>query len=66
MTPSDLLPRIEFTQYFETQLKLAPDDVKVAFRDTLQLFRADAHHESLRNHALKDRFARFPQHRRHT
>lgn len=52
-------PRIDFSLIFNKQLTAAPREIRVAFLETLQLFRYDPEHPSLRNHALKDRYAGF-------
>lgn len=57
MTSTKISNNIEFTTYFVQQLRDAPTEIKEAFRDVLQLFQADPHHKSLRNHQLRDLFA---------
>jgi addiction module RelE/StbE family toxin len=52
-------PRIEFSGFFTKQLKAAPREIKVAFVETLQLFRDDPVHPALRNHALTGKYAGF-------
>jgi addiction module RelE/StbE family toxin len=59
MTKTIQPPRIEFSGFFTKQLKAAPREIKVAFVETLQLFRDDPSHPALRNHALKKRLAGF-------
>lgn len=44
--------RIEFTHLFTQQRKQAPLAIKIALRETLEMFRDDPLHASLRNHAL--------------
>ncbi len=50
-------PRIEFASLFNKQRKAAPLEIKKTFLETLALFLVDPDHPSLRNHALKDKFA---------
>jgi len=57
MTSIKISNTIEFTTYFVQQLRAAPTEIKEAFKDALQLLQADPHHESLRNHQLRGRFA---------
>jgi addiction module RelE/StbE family toxin len=52
-------PRIEFGPLFNKQRRAAPPEIRVAFLETLQLFRADPAHPALRNHPLKDRYSGF-------
>lgn len=52
-------PRIEFTPYFNKQRKASPLEIKEAFLETLTLFLEDQGHPSLRNHALKEKFAGY-------
>ena len=51
--------RIEFTDDFNKQRKVAPLEIKEAFRETLALFLEDSHHPFLRNHPLKEKFAGY-------
>ena len=51
--------RIEFSVFFNKQLTASTREIRVAFLETLQLFRDDPDHPSLRNHALKDKYAGF-------
>ena len=57
MTKTIQTPRIEFSVFFNKQLTAAPREIRVAFLETLQLYRDDPNHPSLRNHALKDKYA---------
>lgn len=50
---------IEFTDNFNKQRKVAPKYIKIAFRETLELFLEDQNHPYLRNHALKEEFASY-------
>jgi addiction module RelE/StbE family toxin len=50
-------PDIKFSGSFDKQLRKAPDDIIVAFLDMLELFLEDPIHPSLRNHALREKFA---------
>lgn len=52
-------PRIEFGPLFNKQRQAAPPEIKVAFLESLQLFRANPIHPALRNHVLKDKYAGF-------
>jgi addiction module RelE/StbE family toxin len=59
MTKTIQAPRVEFSVFFNKQLTAAPREIRVAFLETLQLYRDDPDHPSLRNHALKDKYAGF-------
>ena len=52
-------PNIDFSVVFNKHITAAPRKIRVAFLETLQIFRDDPDHPSLRNHALKDRYAGF-------
>jgi addiction module RelE/StbE family toxin len=52
-------PLIEFTPLFNKQRKAAPLEIKEAFRETLELFLENPHHEALRNHPLTGQYAGF-------
>jgi hypothetical protein len=52
MTKTIQTPRIEFSVFFNKQLTGSTREIRVAFLETLQLFRDDPDHPSLRNHAL--------------
>ena len=56
MTKNTQTRRIEFSSSFNKQLKAAPREIKVAFLETLQLFREEPDHALLRNHTLKEKF----------
>jgi len=49
--------RIEFTNLFNKQRDSAPLDVKIAFRDALELFLEHPTHAALRNHTLAGKYA---------
>lgn len=49
--------RIDFTNLFNKQRKEAPLEIKVAFRETLELFLEDHDHITLRNHLLSGQYA---------
>ena len=57
MTKTVQAPRIEFSVFFNKHLTASTREIRVAFLETLQLFRDDPDHPSLRNHPLKDKFA---------
>lgn len=48
---------VDFTSRFNTQRKKAPLEIKIAFREALELFLEDPHHEFLRNHSLTGKYA---------
>jgi len=50
---------IEFADRFERQLIDAPDEIKEAFLDTLELFLDDSRNPFLRNHPLKEKFVGY-------
>lgn len=49
--------RIDFTNLFNKQRKEAPLEIKVAFKETLELFLEDHDHITLRNHTLTEKYA---------
>jgi hypothetical protein len=49
--------RIEFSPIFKNKLNKVPLEIKVAFRDSLEIFLEDSHHKSLRNHLLTKEYA---------
>lgn len=49
--------RIDFTNLFNKQRKEAPLEIKVAFREALELFLEDRNHIILRNHSLTGKYA---------
>jgi addiction module RelE/StbE family toxin len=51
--------RIEFTPPFQKQRQAAPLEIKVAFRETLELFAEDPSHDGLRNHRLSGKYQGF-------
>lgn len=51
--------QITYNSLFSKQRKAAPLDVKTAFRETLELFLDNPNHQSLRNHALKGKYAGY-------
>jgi addiction module RelE/StbE family toxin len=59
MTKTTRFPHIEFKSYFNKQLKAAPREIRIAFIETLHLFRDNPSHPFLRNHALKNKLAGF-------
>jgi len=52
-------PLIRYTSLFNKQRKAAPLEIKIAFRDTLELFLENSHHPQLRNHPLKEEYAGY-------
>lgn len=48
---------IKFSNIFLKQQKAAPQIIKIAWREALELFSETQQHPSLRNHALKDEYA---------
>jgi len=52
-------PDITFLDPFDKQLKNAPDEIQEAFLETLALFLVDPDHPSLKNHALREKFAGY-------
>ena len=49
--------RVNFTNLFNKQRKAAPLEIKIAFREALELFLEDPNHKLLRNHALTGKYA---------
>ncbi len=47
---------IQFSKQFDKQLRAVPDEMKLAFRDNLQLLLSNKYHPSLNNHLLSGRF----------
>jgi len=52
-------PRIEFTTFFNKQRKEAPSEVKKSLIEIITLFFENPDHPSLRNHALKEKYAGY-------
>ncbi len=52
-------PRVEFSSRFNIQLKQTPIEIKIAFRETLELFLENPLHPQLRNHSLKDKYSGY-------
>lgn len=52
-------PRIKYTTLFNKQLKQAPLEIKIAFKETRELFFDDPKSPHLRNHALRKQFAGY-------
>lgn len=50
---------IEFSTLFNRQLKDSPREIKLAFRDSLILFKENQNHPALRNHPLKREFTGY-------
>ncbi len=49
--------RIEFTSLFNKQREASPLEIKIAFREALELFLENPDHEALRNHTLTKEYA---------
>ena len=49
--------RIEFTNLFNRKRKVAPLEIKIAFREALELFLNDPDDRILRNHTLTGKYA---------
>ncbi|OGE30577.1 hypothetical protein A2631_03410 [Candidatus Daviesbacteria bacterium RIFCSPHIGHO2_01_FULL_44_29] len=52
-------PHIEYTALFNRQLKKAPLDIKIAFKESRELFIDNPNHPNLRNHALQEKYAGY-------
>lgn len=50
-------PHIEFSKLFNKQLRKAPREIKIAFRDTLIVFLDNPNNTHLRNHTLLREYA---------
>ncbi len=50
---------VEYTTLFNKQLREAPLEIKISFREVRELFIDNPGHPQLRNHALRGRFAGF-------
>lgn len=57
MTSRKNKKRIEFSPIFNKKLKKTSPEIKVAFRDTLEIFLEDPNHISLHNHLLTKEYA---------
>lgn len=57
MTDETPKTRIEFSPIFIKKLVAASAEIKQAFRETVELFEENPHHEGLHNHPLKDEYA---------
>lgn len=51
--------QIKYNSLFNKQRKAAPLNIKIAFRETLELFLDNPDHPSLRNHALREKYSGF-------
>ncbi len=49
--------RVDFTNLFNKQRKEAPLEIKIAFREALDLFLENPNHEALRNHIVTGKYA---------
>ncbi len=49
--------RIEFSPIFIKRLTQAPTEIKIAFREALELFLENPNHTALRNHPLTESYA---------
>ena len=52
-------PLIEYTEFFNKQRKEAPLEIKIAFREALELFLENPNDPYLRDHALKEKLAGY-------
>ena len=52
-------PLINYSKRFDKQRKNLPPEIKIAFRETLELFLEDPTNPALRDHSLKKEFAGF-------
>lgn len=50
---------IKYTPLFSKQRKAAPFDIKIAFRETLELFLENPTYPHLRNHALREKYTGY-------
>lgn len=51
--------RVKYTTLFDKQRKAAPLEIKIAFKETRELFLDNPNHPHLRNHALREQFAGY-------
>lgn len=51
--------RIEYSALFKRQFKQAPFEIKIAFKGARELFYDNPDDSSLRNHALRERYAGY-------
>jgi addiction module RelE/StbE family toxin len=51
--------RIEYTVLFKSLLRKAPLEIKIAFKESRELFSDNPNHPSLRNHKLREKYAGF-------
>lgn len=49
--------RIDYSKKFDKQLRKAPLEIKIAFRERLELFLRNPFHPFLNNHALTGKFS---------
>ncbi len=52
-------PLIRYTSLFNKQRKAAPLEIKIAFRETLELFLDNPLYPQLRNHLLKEQYSGY-------
>ncbi len=50
---------IKYSVRFQKLRKLATQEIKISFRETLELFVENPQHPQLRNHALRGRYAGY-------
>lgn len=55
----EVTPLINYTSLFNKQRKAAPLEIKIAFRETLELFLDNPLHPQLRNHSLKEEYSGY-------
>ena len=51
--------KVDFTNWFSAQLEQTSTEIKIAFRETLELFLEDPTHPNLRNHTLREKYTGF-------
>ncbi len=52
-------PLIKYTTLFNKQRETAPLEIKIAFRETLEMFLENPHQPQLRNYSLKEEYSGY-------
>lgn len=51
--------QIEYSTLFNKQRGMVPLEIKIAFKETLEMFLDNPNHPSLRKHMLRDKYAGY-------
>ena len=56
MKKRQVIEKVEYSKQFQEDYKKSSENIKRAFRDSLDLFLFDPHNPFLRNHALREEY----------